>query len=187
MGDFPIAYQITLVGSLNHSEAVGQSAWVGEPDPVTGLATLTTAGPVEREWNESVVHAGGCLLSPVADYEVRATSNEGSTFSSPLFLQTIDRPGGGKWWGDTVGSFDGSEWSAPQGSVNIDDAVAAIKKWQEAPGAPHDSVTDVQPQVLNRLTNFNDVLIVIFAFQGDPYPFGCPGDPCQENLVDPCS
>ena len=84
---------------------------MGEPDPVTGLATLTTAGPVERVWNEPVVHAGGCLIGPVATYEVAATSNSGSTFSAPFVMQTIDQPGGGKWWGDTVGNFNGAEWT----------------------------------------------------------------------------
>ncbi|MCH7992877.1 MAG: hypothetical protein IIB57_00380 [Planctomycetes bacterium] len=186
VSELPFALQITLTSSLNHPDAVGQSAWVDEPDPVTGLATLTTAGPVVRVWNEPVVHAGGCLISPVATYEVTATSNNGSTFSTPLVMQTIDQPGGGSWWGDIVGSFNGSEWSEPQGTVNIEDALAVIKKWQQAAGAPHASVTDVEPQILNRLANFNDVLIVIFAFQGDPYPFGCPDDPCQENLVNPC-
>ena len=165
---------------------MGQSAWVDEPDPVTGLATLTTAGPVVRVWNEPVVHAGGCLIGPVATYEVTATSNSGSTFSAPFAMQTIDQPVGGKWWGDTVGNFNGTEWTPPQGTVNIDDAVAVIKTWQAAAFAPHASVTDVEPQVLNRLANFNDLLVVLFAFQGDTYPFGCPSDPCQDNSENPC-
>ena len=85
-----------------------------------------------------------------------------------------------------VGTFDGFEWSHPQRITNIDDAVAVIKTWQQAPGSPHTSVTDVQPQFINTVVNFNDVLFVIFAFQGDPYPFGCPADPCQDNIAVPC-
>lgn len=69
------------------------------------------------------------------------------------------------------------------GAVNIDDALVVINKWQEAVGAPHASVTDVEPQIP---ANFNDVLILIFAFPGDPYPFGCPDDPCRDNIVNPC-
>ena len=158
---------------------MGQSAWVDEPDPVTGLAPLTTAGPVVRVWNESVVHAGGCLISPVETYEVTATSNNGSTFLAALVMQTIDQPGGGHWWGDTVGGFDGTEWSPPQGIVNIVDALAVIKTFQHAVGAPHLSVSDIEPQFINRVVNLNDVLFVILAFKGNPYPFGSPSDPCR--------
>ena len=186
VSDVAFAHQITLTGSLNHPEAVGQFAWVGEPDPVTGLATLTTAGPVVREWNEPVVHAGGCLVGPVATYEVRATSNEGSTFSAPLVVPTIDQPGGGASWGDTVGVFDGAEWTEPDLAVNIIDAFAIILRFQLVESAPHPSVTDVHPQVPDGFANINDVFIVIRAFQLDPYPFGCPDDPCQDNLANPC-
>ena len=31
-----------------------------------------------------------------------------------------------------------------------------------------------------------DVLQVIFGFQGDPYTFGCPADPCQDNSITAC-
>ena len=132
-----------------------------------------------REWNESVVHAGGCLISPVATYEVTATSNNGSTLSTPLVMQTIDQPGGGHGWGDTVGGFDVTEWSPPQGIVNINDALATIKTFQQAAGAPHLSVSDIEPQFINRVVNINDVLFVILAFKGNAYPFGSPSDPCQ--------
>ncbi|MCH8241692.1 MAG: hypothetical protein IH897_03650 [Planctomycetes bacterium] len=130
-------------------------------------------------WSESVVHAGGCLISPVASYDVRATATGGNPFSAPLSVPTIDQPDGSRWWGDTVGFFNGVEWTPPQGTTNIDDAVAVIKTWQVKPGAPHRSVTDVEPQVLNRVVNFNDVFFVILAFQGEFYPFGSPIDPCQ--------
>ena len=47
--------------------------------------------------------------------------------------------------------------------------------------------TDVQPQEPNRIVNFNDVLFEILAFQGNPYTYGCPDDPCQDTTVTPCS
>ena len=91
-----------------------------------------------------------------------------------------------KFWGDTVGSFDGTSWSPSQGVTNIDDAVAAIKTWQSVDFAPHFSITDVEPQDPNQIVNFNDVFQIVIAFQGDPYPFGCPDDPCQDNNAIPC-
>ena len=181
----PVAFQVTMTSSLFHPDALGQSAWVDVPDPITGMSALTT-GPVRRVWNEPVVHAGGCLVSPVASYDVLATATGGSPFTAPLSVPTIDQPGGSRWWGDTVGFFNGIEWTPPQGTTNIDDVVAVIKTWQVKPGAPHDSVTDVEPRVLNKAVNFNDVLFIILAFQGDFYPFGCPADPCQDNMATPC-
>ena len=112
--------------------------------------------------------------------------DNGASFGDPLLIQTIDQPGGGKFWGDVVGSFDGTQWSAPQLITNFDDAVAVIHTWQQLNGSPHTSVTDVEPQFINKVVNFNDVLQVIFAFQGEPYPFGCPVDPCQDNTIVPC-
>ncbi|MCH8150270.1 MAG: hypothetical protein IH987_20220, partial [Planctomycetes bacterium] len=182
----PVAFEVSMTSSLYHPNALGQSAWVGVPDPITGMSALTTAGPVTRVWNEPVVHAGGCLISPVASYDVRATATGGNPFTQSLGVQTIDQPSGLRFWGDTVGFFNGTEWTLPQGIMNIDDALAVIHTWKGLPGAPHASVTDVEPQVLNRIANFNDVLIVLFAFQGDFYPFGCPADPCQDTTVVPC-
>ena len=104
----------------------------------------------------------------------------------PVSLQTTAQPDEGKFWGDTVGFFDGEQWTPPQGTINFDDVNAAVKSWQVANGAPAIPRTDVEPQEPNRVTNFNDVLFEIFAFQGDPYPFGCPADPCQDNVANPC-
>ncbi len=76
-------------------------------------------------------------------------------------------------------------WTPPQGSTNIDDAVAAIKTFQGGAVVPpgpippgnvaHLSVADVEPGNINTVVGFNDVLTVVLAFQGDPYPFG-PAD-----------
>ncbi len=74
----------------------------------------------------------------------------------------------------------------PNGVTNVDDAFAVIHSWKGNAGAPELPRSDVEPQQPNRVVNFNDMLFVIFAFQGDPYPFGCPDDPCQDNIANPC-
>ena len=178
-----VAYKLDMVSSLSHPTAI-VSGWVGVPD-AAGIASLVP-DPETRMWIEPVVNITGCDIAPVAEFELRASQDGGQSFLPPLALRTIPQPGGGKFWGDTCGSFNGVEWSAPQGITNIDDAVCVIKTWQAAEGAPEVPRTDMVPQVPNRVTNFNDVLFVIFAFQGDPYPFGCPDDPCQDNIVNPC-
>ena len=99
-------------------------------------------------------------------------------------MGTILRPGA-NWWGDTVGFFNGTEWSPPNGTTNIDDAVAGIKTFQGGPFVPpgpvppgnmaHLSVPDVEPGNINMVVNIADVFLVVLAFQGNPYPFG-PAD-----------
>lgn len=79
-------------------------------------------------------------------------------------------PGGGKWWGDTVGSFDGTEWSPPQGVCNIDDPVGAIKTWPGAHGAPEIPRTDVEPQEPSRVVNLTGAFVQFLGFQGFEYP-----------------
>ena len=178
-----VAYKLDMVSSLSHPTAI-VSGWVGVPD-ADGIASLVL-DPVTRTWIEPVVNITGCEIAPVAEFELRASEDDGQSFLPPVALQTIPQPGGGKFWGDACGSFDGFEWSAPQGITNIDDAVCVIKTWQAEEGAPESPRTDMVPQEPNRVTNFNDVLFVIFAFQGEPYPFGCPDDPCQDNIANPC-
>ena len=178
-----VAYQLDMVSSLFHPTAI-VSGWVGVPD-ADGIASLVPE-PVTRTWIEPVVNITGCGITPVAQFELRASPDDGQSFLPAMSLRTIPQPSGGKFWGDTVGSFNGIEWSAPQGITNIDDAVGVIKTWQAQEGAPDVPRTDLEPQEPNRVVNFNDVLFALFAFQGDPYPFGCPDDPCQDNMANVC-
>ena len=103
--------------------------------------------------------------------------------SIALTVPTALQPVGGKFWGDTVGFFDGMEWTPPQGVANITDAVVATNTFQggqvvaPVPGSTiaHLSIADVEPGNINTVVNIADVLILIRAFQGAPYPFG-PAD-----------
>ena len=134
------------------------------------------------------IHVTGCDITPVAEFELRASFDGGGSFEPPVALRTTPQPSQGKWWGDTVGSFDPDtqQWTPPQGIVNIDDAVGVLKTWQEAPGAPEVPRSDVDPQEPNRLVNINDAFAILQAFTGDFYPHGCPDDPCQDNVANPC-
>ena len=83
---------------------------------------------------------------------------------------------GPKWHGDAVGFFDGFIWTPPQGTVNFDDVVAAIKTFQDpnAFNATHVSLTDVHPNLtgvqINKIVNFDDVFVLVLGFQGFEYP-----------------
>ncbi len=103
-------------------------------------------------------------------------AESGGVLSADALFDTQAKPGV-KWHGDVVGRFDGpaEAWTAPNANVNIDDAVAGIKTFQQDPvTATHVSVTDVHPVFLggphpNGLVNINDVAIIILGFQGFEY------------------
>ena len=179
----PVAYKLDMVSSLFHPTAT-VSGWIGAPD-ANGIASLEP-DPVTRTWVEPVVHVTGCEITPVAEFELRASTDDGLTFLPPTSLHTTTQPGGSKFWGDIVGFFDGNFWTSAQGVVNANDILAVIRTWQQANGAPALPRSDVEPQEPNRVVNANDMLFVIFAFKGEYYPFGCPDDPCQNIMANPC-
>ena len=179
----PVAYKLDMVSSLFHPDAI-VSGWIGAPD-ANGIASLEPA-PVTRDWTEQVIHITGCEIAPVAEFELRASDDGGATFLPPLPLKTADQPTQSRWWGDVAGFFNGNYWTPPQGVTNIADAGAIRNKFEGQLHAPSLSRADVSPQVPNRIANIEDVFFAILAFQGNPYPFGCPDDPCHDKLVSPC-
>ncbi|MBI4718574.1 MAG: exo-alpha-sialidase [Planctomycetes bacterium] len=155
------------------------AGWVGVPD-ANGM-TAVVAAPVTRVWSEPVVHVGDCAIAPVSTYEIRATADAGTTFSTPLEVSTIAQPAP-KFWGDTVGQFGidtPNTWDPPNGVVNVNDFVAALEKFQNpATTRVHLTVVDVVgaglpgfEACLNRTASIADVFNVIKAFQGEAYPF----------------
>ena len=179
----PVAYKLDMVSSLFHPDAI-VSGWIGAPD-ANGIASLEP-DPVTREWTEAVVHVTGCEITPVAEFELRASADGGATLLPPVTLKTADQPIDNKWWGDVGGDFNGAFWTAPQGVTNFIDVLGVRNTFQGRPTAPGIPRADVAPRVPNRIVNADDILFVILAFKGEPYPFGCPGDPCHDKLISPC-
>jgi len=176
-----VAYRLEMVSSPYFPDAT-VSGWVGVPD-ANDIAGLEP-DPVMRTWDEDTVFITGCGITPAATFELHPMI-VGGTFLPPITLQTTPQPVD-KFWGDIVGIFNGVYWTVAQGVVNVDDVFATIRSFQQADGAPEIPRTDVHPREPNRVVNFNDALFVNFAFQGKTYPFGCPDDPCQDNIANPC-
>ncbi|MCH8149554.1 MAG: hypothetical protein IH987_16475, partial [Planctomycetes bacterium] len=199
MGGQAVRLEVTLTGSLPHPALVGNTWWVQAPvapgnpllpagECVAPAGAQATAADID--WIASgctVLHVTGCPIEPTSDYDVRAVA--GANVSNALAVSTILKPGP-KFWGDTVGSFDGLQWTPPDLITNIDDAVAIIKTWLGGPvvapvgGVAHLTVADVDPGNINLLVNISDLFQVILAFQGNPYPFG-PADPDGGCADDP--
>lgn len=164
----PMAIEISLTVGPG---ATGSLGWLDVPDGA-GVSRIVDA-PVARVWNEPLIHVADCGIVPVASYDVRYDTGT-AFFSAPLAVHTIAQPAGGKFWGDTVGAFDGSAWSGPNGLVNANDFLAALQSFQVLPGSPHFTWVDVHDEVPNQVVNFTDVFNLIQAFQGQAYPFSIP-------------
>ena len=173
--------RVTLSGTLvNGVTAVGSSWWANAPD----ANCISILGPTQPgmpiNWDACpTLHLTGCPIMPTSTYEIVPVLG-GLPFGPALEAETQTKPGD-KWCGDVVGFFDGATWTAAQGNVNIDDAVAALKTFQDpnAFNAAHVSVVDVHPNQpmqpppgnqINKLVNINDVFQIILGFQGNEYP-----------------
>ncbi|MBU0718016.1 MAG: hypothetical protein KJ749_07195 [Planctomycetes bacterium] len=177
--DISVAFQVEMTGSTYFPGSVGILGWVGEPfeapeDPGVWLAELVDAQPAGRIWSEPLVHLGDCKIVPVATYQIRATV-DGIVFSDPLVISTIAQPTP-QYWADCVGQMEAGSWTAPNGVVNFDDVSAAVQYFTSAATAPHLTMVDIEPEEPNAVLNFSDIQQIVYAFQGDGYPFSDPAD-----------
>jgi hypothetical protein len=190
----------TLTSSMvSGVTAIGAEWWAGDPitswpgvPAATGecVSVMTSTRPATPpDWSGcDTIHLTGCGIIPTSTYDIVIADI--ATESAALVASTQAKPGT-KWWGDVVGPFNpvADEWNPPNGTTNIDDAVAAIKTFQDpslvGPGcgaspcnATHLSVTDVQPHgnagqpfgAPNLLVNINDVFGILLGFQGTDFP-----------------
>lgn len=172
----------------------GGSCSVHAGDPCTGGAECadtcdegsqtsnTSAGtPCTNDGNPCTDNecdgAGSCAANGNSDpCDDGDACTDGELFSGPPLVAATQEKPGVKSWGDIVGFFDGETWLPPNGTVNIDDAVPALKTFQDpnAFNATHVSVTDLEPALngsqINKLVSINDVFSTILGFRGAAYP-----------------
>ena len=176
--------QIRLVATIvNGVTAVGSHWWADTPDAecISVVGRSQPASP--PNWDPCpTLHLTGCSMIPTSTYDISVVVG-GLVSDPPLSAATQAKPGV-KWHGDCVGFFTGTEWTGPNANTNIDDAVAAVKTFQNpsaTPGCPappcnatHVSVTDMVPNLngmqINKIVNINDVFSIILGFQGQEYP-----------------
>ncbi|MCH9002077.1 MAG: hypothetical protein IIC02_05835 [Planctomycetes bacterium] len=172
--DFDI--KVTLTSSLVDGQLGNGPWWAGPPDAQCLSVVVQGQPGVPTNWDACpTLHLTGCPIIPTSDYDIVAVL-DGTDSAPPLAAETQAKPGF-LWHGDVVGSFDGENWSAPNGVVNAADFQAVLFTFQDpnAGNATHVSVTDVHPQFFggphnNRITSINDVLVIILGFQGREYP-----------------
>jgi hypothetical protein len=190
-GALPHYLRLDLVSTQVNGAPIGGSYWAHQPD-ANCISQVDAHKPgAPPTWNScSVVHLAGCPILPTSTYDIFAESGAGEISATALTANTQALPGGSKFYGDCVGSFSPIDdaWTPPDGLVSINDAVAAIKTFQN-PGnttgcatppcnATHVSVTDVHPAgfaaqpwgVPNQAVDINDVFAIILGFQGKEFP-----------------
>jgi len=181
----------TLTSTLvNGVTTVGSDWWAGAPDAACISIMSPTRPASPPDWTGcDTIHLTGCGIIPTSTYDISIV--DVATESAALLARTQALPAGSKWFGDVIGTFDpvADQWTAPNGIVAIDDAVAAIKTFQNpslvGPGcgtppcnATHVSVTDIHPAGFplqpwgtpNQLVDINDVFAIILGFQGVEFP-----------------
>ena len=84
-------------------------------------------------------------------------------------------------WGDIVLDCAVNPCPAPDGSVDlVTDVTGVLNKFQNLTPSPSKARADVEPEVPDFEVNISDVIFVLNAFGGDPYPFSDPV-PCPPS------
>jgi hypothetical protein len=189
---FPVAYQVEVTEAADYPTALGRTWWVDAPvcydypngEPVPGITTCEGAdrfgwvsnlgaSPVARMWTEVPLHITGCGIAPAVSYEIRASADDGGSFSDPLEIGTAHNPEGlTQSWGDiTGGPVEGMPgvWLAPERATNLADVGNAIRTFEnrsEDTGFPPRVWVDVE---INQVINLADIQFIITAFEGTAY------------------
>jgi hypothetical protein len=172
----PVAYRVDMTASAYFPDSVGTLGWVSEPDE-NDVSRIADASVYSREWPR-VVFIGDCETVPVATYEIWITS-DGATFTDPVELATIRRPGDRWWYGDVVGMGTGAlpplpGFTGPNGVVNVTDVQAFLLTFQ-GPSTPSAHKTWVDMHGLgegsppNFILNVSDLQRILFGLAGLRY------------------
>ncbi|RME37017.1 MAG: hypothetical protein D6788_10380, partial [Planctomycetota bacterium] len=155
---------------------------VATPDPSTRIAVLTDPGQAVFQtavmWGNPVA-VTGVGVTPDTPYRIQTvwTGPAGQKLSPP----TVARTSG---WGDVVGSFNGTDWNPPDGSVDIvTDALALIESFRQGALAPplyRVDLVGAGPSGVDCLPDGGiditiDAVAVVDAFRGRSYTLstGC--------------
>lgn len=170
----------------------GKSMWVGSVqqisenggslNPIPGfdefsLATLQCS-PLHRDWTDiQTLHVHHEFIVPGGLYAIQAVDEgcdlgDEGTYSAELAIETSR-------WGDVTAGCEASFCTAPDGSVNINDALSIVEKFVGAAGAPIKARADLEPSVADQTINVSDILASLSGFVGLPYPFVPSAFPCE--------
>ncbi len=169
-GSNNIAYRVTRLG--------GGSAWYADCGNVVdggseGLIAGLTQTPVFCDWSASpMLHIHGCEIVPGNAYTIEAMYDSTTVTSAITVNTTQPDIGTSRQFGDSVGSFGGGMWSAPDGIVTTNDIIAAVQKFSDAGGPPHRVRIDTDGKDVNAIVASNDILRTVRGFAADAFGYG---------------
>ncbi len=143
-----------------------------EPAPAVWLAPVVSVDPGFRIWTETLVHITDCEVAPALVYSIDVEGFDSPGLFESLVMRTTPKPQG-KEWGDLVGNFNGTIWSAPNNLVNVDDVNSMIKFLSLSTTAAHITVVDMvgsAPLYVNTDANASDLQEILKAFKGVDFP-----------------
>lgn len=135
-----------------------------DPDPelaAKGVGRLVAA-PIYRpgsSWGTLQVSDSGIV--PLTAYRVQTIPQSGGLVSPGGFAATM------RW----------ADLTAPLGSIDALDVVAAVDRFKSSPGAPPMPRCDLYPSTPDFLMDALDIVMVIDAYRGRAFPFSTPA-PC---------
>jgi hypothetical protein len=131
-----------------------------------GHLSLTRSYLLPDAWG--TVYVSDPDLVPDVQYYIQ--TEIGGQWSAPARVVTAR-------WGDVTGWYIDGQWEPPNGGVNILDATAALARFVNLPDAPPLPACDLQPERPDGVVDIQDIMYIIDAFRGFPYPFDDPA-PC---------
>jgi len=184
-----VAFLVELAQSTLFGNAVGLTAWVGEPfdpgcpdpgDPPENcageLVSRLECVPVFRVWDDAAyVHVRSPYVIPRSTYRIFAIAQAGGQ-AGPLTVDTSPKPLD-RQWADAVGIFQiGTGWGGPDGFVNVNDLQAGINTMQDTPSSAPTTWIDLSPDEANYIINISDIQAILQGIAGWAYPFPNPND-----------
>ncbi len=172
-----IAVRVRLVALDRFAGFNGETRWVAAPsfyaDNPAGsfYAAQLECVPAFTDWTPfPVVHSYGPAVVPLSVYEIQAvdrscenTLGDESCFSPPLVVRTSE-------WGDVVAPFGGAT------QPNFGDVNALVDKFKSLPTSISRARAQLRPNLVVPGNNisFQDISLLVGAFQGNPYSFAGP-------------
>jgi hypothetical protein len=183
------AVRVTPTSALAGFEIIeGKHFWLSVPRDVSEVPSanddtppvFTGANlqctPHYMDWSTvGLVQVFDDEIIPATTYEIQTVIDGCSidfepNFSDALVLQTTPV------WGDVVGDFSGSEWTAPDGVTDFLDIASIVESFKGEPASPVKARSDIAEEGPDAIIDFLDISACVEAFKGESYPFAIPTD-----------
>lgn len=169
----------------------GADLWVGPPKRVSELpgtaedtgktfyaATLQCTPELRVDWDTfGTIHIFHEGIVPLGRYSI--TTIDDCKLCHPGFPPDVPVEFPTARWGD-IGQLEGGAFIAPDDSLDVGDILGILEKFAGRSTAPIKARADLVPSIPDHLITVSDIVAVLNAFSGLPYPFSpSAASPCE--------